>query len=134
MFFADAHRAYGKHAEIDAVLHVHAAQKGAPRVPIFFGRDPIIFITEARRPFGGRNQRAVIGDDVKKIELLRLGDAVRVIVILRSIGLRAVQVNRHANGRFGIGNSLHAVRDFFAALRVLAVKLRHQRVGALAIE
>ncbi len=73
-------------------------------------------------------------DDIHEVELLGLRDAVRVVVILGSVGLRAVQIHGHAQSGFGVGNVLHAMRDFFAALRVLAVKLRDQRVGALAVK
>ena len=96
--------------------------------------DPVVLVAEARGPFRGGNQRAVVGDDVEKIELLRLGDAARVVVILRCVGLRAVQVHGHAQRGFGIGDALHAVGDFVSALRVFAAKLRDQRVGALAVK
>jgi len=134
MFFTDANRANGKQAEIDAFRQVYLAQKGPLRIPVFLRGHPVVFIAEARRPLGGGNQRAVVGGNIKKIELLRLGDAVRIVVILRSIGLRAAEFYGHAEGGFSVGNSLHAVRDFFSALGVFAAELRHKCIGSLAIK
>jgi len=104
------------------------------RIPVFSRGHPVVLITETRRPLSGRNQRAVIGDDIEKIELLRLGDAAGVVVILRSIRLRTAQIDGHADRSFGVGDTLHAVRDFFSALRIFTAELRHQRVRALVIE
>ena len=133
-FLPDSNRADREQTQIHRVGRVHAAQKSALRVPVRFRAHPVVLVAEARGPLRGRNQRAVIGHDVDEIELLRLGDAARVVVILRGIGLRAVQVHRHAERGLGVGNALHAVRDFVSALRVFAAKLRHQGVGPLAVK
>ena len=109
-------------------------RKARLRIPIRLRDHPVVLVAEARGPFRGGNQRAVVRNNVQKIELLGLRDAARVVVILRSVGLRTIQVHGHAQRGFGVGDSLHAARDFVSALRVFPAKLRDQGVGALAVE
>ena len=133
-FVPNSNRPDREQTQIHRVGRVHAAKESALRVPVRFRAHPIVFVTEARGPLRGRNQRAVIRHDVDEIELLRLGDAARVVVILGRVGLRAVQVHGHPERGLGIGNALHAMRDFVSALRVFAAKLRHEGVGPLAVK
>src|SRR5260370_16658872 len=118
MFFTDANRANGKQAEIDAFRQVYLAQKGPLRIPVFLRGHPVVFIAEARRPLGGGNQRAVVGGNIKKIELLRLGDAGRIVVILPSIGLRPAEFYGQSEGGFSVANSLHPLPPSFPSLAV----------------
>ena len=79
------------------------------RFPIHGLRQPVLFVSESRRPFGRADDGGVRPHQLQEIERLFLRQRLGLRVILRSIQL-AAEIHGQTLHRIGVGNSLDAPR------------------------
>ena len=133
IFVAYSHCGHRHQRQRRALLRIELHQERTACRPIFLLRHPLHFVTKPRRPFRGRNDRAVRAHKIEEVQLMRLRHPARVVHVNGNVRVRPAEVYRHSYGRLRVRDSLHAMQNVMPSPLELFLELRHQRVRVLLI-
>src|SRR5262249_27975133 len=92
-----------------------------------------IFVPEARRCLGRRQNGPLRIDNFQEVELLVVREVTGVVNKKAEVGRAVSRGECDARGNFARGSGFHAASNVFAAPVELAAKLRRQRGGLLVV-
>src|ERR1700722_2617630 len=120
--------------ESGALIGINLHQESAARGPVVRLGNPREFVTEAGGIFLRGDDRAVVADEIEKIQLVRTGNAAGVVDVNGNIGVGTAEVDGHAGGGFFFGDGFDAVGHVLAATFEFVLELLDHGVGVLAVQ